>query len=323
MKCPFIKKNKNINTKENDIKINSIDYYLDSPFDEKNQPLDAYYNKIALPIRSSPYRSWYEKEDKVKNHAKYCLPLSMANSIGYILRSPATFRVKWDGIEGNKSQIEVLENKWPKIHSITNHSASGSFTIQFRVVLKTNKKHFTYIKGISNIRTKFNVMEALLESWWFEGQFGVVCLLNQPCDFIINEGDPIATIILLDKDDLKFDINLKSLNSKMAINFRIWEWWTGIKNSFFHKTKDNESRREIMDFFKKYNKKFINKNYEWNENEPFHDHDYLKGRRPNEEIKPSDRPHFLPKNIIIKNNVIDTYHLDHYNTLIKNENKNI
>lgn len=318
MACPFLEKTRLLLEK---VKKNHLDIYtqinsLEGSANKLHQ--SATINEIVFPVKSNPYRGWYEKDGKTYNHAKYCLPLSMANSLGYILRSPSTFRVFWDGKENSDAKIEIIENKKPT-HKITTHSARGSFTIQYRFVFKTSDKHFTYIKGIPNIRTKFNVMEALIESWWFEGTFGVVCLLNQACDLVIKEGDPIAVVMLLPTENLNFSIGLKQMTEKALPTYTTWEWWQEIKHQFYN-YQIKFKRFEIFRIFKKFNKK-IKFPKVWPMTESYHDFDYTKGRHVFEKDKPKNRFHFLPKDLRPRTTKLETLYVDNYNKII-NEKEN-
>jgi len=317
-----------------EIKGNNLDLYTFinlSPKDENPFPQDVLINEIALPVKSSPYRGWYEKSLKTHDHAKYCMPIAMANSLGYILRSPITFSVSWSGDEKDEVIVNII-NKNKEVHavsthSVSTHSAPGSFTLQYRFVMGTSQEYFTYIKGIANIRSRFNVMEALLESWWFEGTFGVVCLLNQPCDFIIKEGDPIASVMLVHKDSINFAVNIKKFTNKSFPNHKIWDWWQEVKGYFYDAIQDKKEKFKILNFFKKYKKKLM-----FNEDpiitpwgkyqRALHDFDYARGLHALENIKPKERAHFTPKDLFNKEYKLESITIDDYNTCVENEKEN-
>lgn len=307
MNCPFFNK---IKIPKNKIKNNLLEIYGDfNPAHPNASP-----NKIMLPVKSTPYREWYEKHPTTVDHAKHCFPLAMANSLGYVIRSPATFRVSWDGNENSDAKVEIIKNLGT-IYNVTTHSAPGSFTIQSRFVFKTSDKHYVYVKGIPNIRTRFNVMEGLLEYWWFQGTFGIVCLLNQPCDFTINEGDPIATILLLNRDSLKFDTKIKNLTDRDLPMYKFWLWWNKIKSRFPSIISHDLEKTSIIKIFQKINKTLIlDKNKSWPEWRQYHDFDYARGRHVMEAEKPVDRLHFLPKDLFSEKN-IDSIKIDHYNKI--------
>lgn len=154
------------------------------------------FDKNLAPIPAEKYKSWWEDNNATKNHARHCLPLSMANSLGYYILSPGTFMVKWDGDYHKKAEIVDIEKS--SHYEVDNHAANGSFTVQPKFIPVTEKPgQFVYIKGVPNERgLPYSCMEAAIEAWWNVGNFGLVYLLNQPGEFIINKGTPIAQMFV-------------------------------------------------------------------------------------------------------------------------------
>jgi hypothetical protein len=60
-----------------------------------------------LPQPAEPRRSWWEEQYVTRRHARHCLPLTMANSLGYTIHSPVSFRVDWDGDPHSHAQVET------------------------------------------------------------------------------------------------------------------------------------------------------------------------------------------------------------------------
>jgi hypothetical protein len=51
-------------------------------------------------------------------------------------------------------------------------------------------------------------MEAIIEAWWNVGNFGLVYLLNQPGEFIIYKGQPIAQMFILNGASSTNDVEM-------------------------------------------------------------------------------------------------------------------
>lgn len=154
------------------------------------------FDKSLAPVPASKLKDWWEDNTKTRNHAKHCLPLQMANSLGYYILSPGTFIVKWDGDVHSDVKITHIEKS--SHYEVDAHAAFGSFTIQPKFIPVTeNEGDFILIKGIPNERScPYTCMEAAIEAWWNVGNFGLVFLLNQPGEFLIPMGKPIAQMIL-------------------------------------------------------------------------------------------------------------------------------
>lgn len=154
------------------------------------------FDKRLAPIAAAKLRDWWDDNTKTANHAKHCLPLQMANSLGFFVLSPGTFIVRWDGDYHKDVQIEHIEKS--SHYEVDAHAAFGSFTIQAKFIPVTEDPgDFVIIKGIANERgLPYDCMEAAIEAWWSVGNFGLVFLLNQPGEFLIPMGKPIAQLHL-------------------------------------------------------------------------------------------------------------------------------
>ena len=154
------------------------------------------FDRSLVPIPAQKLRDWWDDNSKTVNHAKHCLPLQMANSLGYYILSPGTFIVRWNGDVHANAQIEHVEKS--SHYEVDNHAAFGSFTVQAKFIPVTDDPgDFVIIKGIANERSvPYTCMEAAIEAWWSVGNFGLVFLLNQPGEFLIPMGKPIAQMFL-------------------------------------------------------------------------------------------------------------------------------
>lgn len=154
------------------------------------------FDQSLVPIPAIRHRDWWEDNSATKNHAKHCLPLSMANSLGFYLRSPGTFTVSWDGSPHKRAHIEHIEKS--SHYEVDNHAAFGCFVVQMKFIPVTDDPgDFVYIKGIPNQRAvPYVCMEACIEAWWSVANAGLVFILNQPGEFTIHLGQPIAHMFL-------------------------------------------------------------------------------------------------------------------------------
>jgi hypothetical protein len=155
------------------------------------------FDRRLAPVPAQKLRDWWEDNDRTSNHAKHCLPLQMANSLGYYILSPGTFLVQWNGDTHASATITHIEKS--SHYEVDNHAAFGSFTVQARFIPRTdNPGDFVLIKGVANERgLPYTCLEAVIEAWWNPGNFGLVFLLNQPGEFLIPMGKPIAQMFLL------------------------------------------------------------------------------------------------------------------------------
>jgi len=154
------------------------------------------YDTELAPIPAIRYRNWWEDNRATENHARHCLPLSMANSLGFYILSPGTFKVTWNGDVHKRAVIEHIDKS--SHYEVDDHASFASFTVQAKFIPVTDDPgDFVYIKGIPNMRgLPYSCMEAIIEAWWSVSNFGLVFIINQPGQFTINKGDPIAQMFL-------------------------------------------------------------------------------------------------------------------------------
>ncbi|MBS1955557.1 MAG: tetratricopeptide repeat protein [Cyanobacteria bacterium SZAS-4] len=166
------------------------------------------YDRSLLPIKARGLRNWWETDEKTRMHARFCLPLTMASGLGYYILSPATFVVEWDGVPTHDTTIEILDGA--SHTQIDNHSSFGSFTVQAGFIARTkNIGEFVYIKGVANQeRPAFNVLEAMIESWWSPSTFGIVCVVNRAGKFKINKGEPLAQMFVVGSSHAEYGLSV-------------------------------------------------------------------------------------------------------------------
>lgn len=154
------------------------------------------FDRSLAPIPATKLRDWWEDNGRTTNHAKHCLPLQMANSLGYYILSPGTFLVKWDGDVHKSATITHIDKS--SHYEVDNHAAFGSFTVQAKFIPVTDDPgDFVIIKGIPNERDcDYTCMEAAIEAWWSVGNFGLVFILHRAGEFLIPKGKPLAQMYL-------------------------------------------------------------------------------------------------------------------------------
>jgi len=159
--------------------------------------LPANYDRSLLPVPAERRRAWFEDNARTREHARHCLPLIMANSLGYYILSPGRFLVSWDGSPHSPALVQVLEASSHCV--VDNHAAFGSFTVQASFIPQTDDPgDFLMIKGIPNDRdARFSCMEAVIEAWSLVGNFGLVFLLHGAGTVEVQRGQPIAQMFLL------------------------------------------------------------------------------------------------------------------------------
>jgi Family of unknown function (DUF6065) len=169
-----------------------------TPLSDGVPPITLYLTTLdpgLIPSLGTAVRDWWKADRLTHKHAVHCQPLRMANTLGYYVRSPGSFRITWDG--GDTAPVTVDHPAGARF-VVDSHSAHGSFTVQPGFVARTSRPgDFLLIKSLPNQRRPwFTAMDALIEAWWQPGEFGLVCLLNRPGEFVVERGEPLAQMAL-------------------------------------------------------------------------------------------------------------------------------
>lgn len=95
-----------------------------------NDPADV---ALIESLKGNIQRSWFN------SHAYLCLPLTIANQYGFILRSAYDFTIYWNG--GNDPEdtiirIEATEDQRRHME-VSSHFSLGTVTISFKFMLRT------------------------------------------------------------------------------------------------------------------------------------------------------------------------------------------
>ena len=89
-----------------------------------------------VPLEDEWRRSWFS------DWAYHCLPLTMANRHGFVLRSLYSFRVRWNGGTGRSDvKVEMTRAKSERLHCRAQVTKAqfgmGTFTVQYLWTLRT------------------------------------------------------------------------------------------------------------------------------------------------------------------------------------------
>jgi hypothetical protein len=91
---------------------------------------DGFYKEIVEPLKGNLKRDWFT------SHFYYCLPLTIGNQYGFMIKSLIDFDAIWDGTESNPI-ITFIDNSNSNKQIIQTGFGSGIITIQNRFALKT------------------------------------------------------------------------------------------------------------------------------------------------------------------------------------------
>lgn len=177
-----------------------------------------------MAIRSAERnREWI---DALPDRFAYrCLPLAMANQLGWEILNPAAFTARWNGRSGlDAIDIRFHDDPVPLVGS---HFGHGVLTFTPGYLFRTSKAHNLYIKGPAN-RPKDGIaaLEGLIETDWAPFTFTMNWQFTRRRHKVTFERDePIAVILPYPRHYAgKFEPRLGSIHDDPGL-YRQYDDW--------------------------------------------------------------------------------------------------
>jgi len=178
----------------------------------------------ALAIRPAPLeRAWMNETNDA--FAYRCLPLNVANQLGWELLCPTGFRASWDGrVEQEGISLEFDAEPSTVVLS---HFGSGILTFRVRIVFRTSPGHDLWVSGPVN-RPKDGIapLEGLVETDWLPYTFTMNWIFTRPGHSVrFAAGEPIARIVPYPRGYAeRFVPSLRALESDEKLQDQYWTW---------------------------------------------------------------------------------------------------
>jgi hypothetical protein len=147
-------------------------------------------------------RDWM---DQTEGLAYRCLPLTMANSHGWVIRCVESFEAVWRG-GANKEAVEIVPlEPDQKLSSVDAHFGSGILTFNGRAIFRTSPGYNLWIMGPPNsFKDAIQPLSALVESDWMPYTFTMNWKFTRPDTSIrFEKGEPYALIFPVRRGDVE------------------------------------------------------------------------------------------------------------------------
>ncbi|MGL4424156.1 MAG: DUF6065 family protein, partial [Gemmataceae bacterium] len=165
-------------------------------------PTDAGTDIVAYLIHDVPHmkllpapidRAWMDATNQ--RFAYRCLPLNIANQLGWMLTSPCTFEALWYG-STPKTEIEIrfLDVADP---CISTHFGYGVMTFSLPYLFRTPPGINLYVKGPANQpKDGIAALEGVVETDWATSTFTMNWKFTRAMEWVrFERGEPIAQLI--------------------------------------------------------------------------------------------------------------------------------
>lgn len=159
-------------------------------------PLTAYSlypGHAFVPEPAGKRRAWIDATPH--QFARRCLPLTVANQAGWVVRLPFGVRASWNGEQQPGSmQIEVQEEAHPARNCVNDHFGAGVLTFSIPYLFRTPPGIGLLVRGAPNFWVDgAHPLEGLVETDWATATFTMNWRLTAPHRWVeFRAGDPIC-----------------------------------------------------------------------------------------------------------------------------------
>ncbi|MEW7010028.1 DUF6065 family protein [Lentilitoribacter sp. EG35] len=171
-------------------------------------------------------RGWM---DKSENRSAYrCTPMIIANSSGWEILLPRSFRVHWNGGPKREDiQIEALDDSNYFKYLATSHFGGGVLTFLTGYLFQTSLGWTVSVRGAPNWpKDGVTALEGLIESDWLPFPFAMNWLFTRPGTVEFLKGEPYCFITPVPQLDLEYLVpkihSIKS-NPELHGEFQAWK----------------------------------------------------------------------------------------------------
>ena len=168
-------------------------------------------------------RDWIE--DLPERFAYRCLPLAIANQVGWEILNPVAFTASWNGKPG----LDAIKFRFHGEPSsiIGSHFGHGIMTFSPGYLFRTTKSHNLYVKGPANRpRDGIAPLEGLVETDWAPFTFTMNWQFTRKRHKVtFEQGEPICTILPYPRHYAqKFDPTISSINENPKLYRQYVDW---------------------------------------------------------------------------------------------------
>lgn len=170
-------------------------------------------------------RDWMDATDE--RFAYRCLPLSVANAMGWELILPARVTARWTGgDELEDLEIEVDDPAWREDRLALSHFGHGVLTFNTSYLFKTEPGIGIWARGAPNwIKHGIQPLDGIIETDWLDFTFTMNWRFTAPGEVSFDVGEPfcfITPFAYRSLDDYRPEIRRLSDNEGLEAKFEDW-----------------------------------------------------------------------------------------------------
>ena len=155
------------------------------------------YDRAPRMVTAPADRNWMDMTDR--RFAYRCLPLSIANAMGWVLLSPARVTAEWNGgPELEDLKVEVEDPNWGENKLASSHFGRGVLTFQTGYVFRTDPGIAVWARGTPNLpKDGVSPLDGIIETDWLPFTFTMNWQLTRPGKVTFEKDEPFCFLTLM------------------------------------------------------------------------------------------------------------------------------
>ena len=184
------------------------------------------YEVVEEPMRiraTDRRRAWM---DETRDRFAYrCLPLAIANQMGWEVLCPFGFTARWNGRDG----LDAISIKFdgPESALVGSHFGYGVLTFSLGYLFRTTKSHNLWVKGPANLpKDGIAPLEGVIETDWTPFTFTMNWQFTRKRHKVrFEQGEPVCAILPYPRHYLgKFEPRRKNINENAKLYNQYVKW---------------------------------------------------------------------------------------------------
>ncbi len=185
-------------------------------------------------------RTWMD--ETVDRFAYRCLPLAIANQVGWDILCPVALTARWNG----KDDLKAIKIKFHGETSplISSHFGSGVLTFTPGYLFRTTKSHNLWVKGPANsYKDGIMPLEGLVETDWAPFSFTMNWKFTRPRQKVsFDKDEPICRILPYPRHYVrKFEAKRAKIGDDAGLYSQYMKWLES-RTKFIEDLQDADSQ---------------------------------------------------------------------------------
>jgi hypothetical protein len=183
-------------------------------------------NEYAKIEKADLTRNWMDFSSS--KFAYGCLPLIIANEMGWNIICQTSFKAIWNGsMDKDSITIQFLDEKDPNNSQVDSHFGHGVITFHPGFLFSTEVGHNLYVKGVPNyLKDAIQPLEGVVETDWLPFTFTMNWKFTRSNTWVeFLKGEPIARILPYPRHYVEgFNPSIMhiSTNEQLGLDYKDW-----------------------------------------------------------------------------------------------------